>query len=59
MSTRGTFSFKRGNAKVYTITPEFRILLTQIGAQLATLQLVNEQNAVIPYPHGFRIQNTL
>ena len=59
MAARGTFSFNRGNTKTYIIADDFRIKLTQIGAQLATLELMNEHGDVIAYPPGFRIQDTL
>jgi hypothetical protein len=48
-----SFRFERGNIKTYEITDDFRIRLTQIGAQLATLQLVDQNQHVIPYPQGF------
>ncbi|KAJ3382832.1 hypothetical protein HDU92_004537 [Lobulomyces angularis] len=35
------------------------IKLSQIGTQLATLEIVNEQSEVIQYPHGFRIHDDL
>ena len=59
MVTRGRFSFKRGSNKIYSFTLDFRTQLTQIGAQLAKLELVDDQRAIIPYPAGFKIPSTL
>jgi hypothetical protein len=60
VSARGSFSFRRGrNTRIFRITDEFRIKLTQIGAQIATLELVNPEHEVIQYPIGFRIHDDL
>ena len=47
------------NKSVYVLTDDFRIMLTQISTQAATVQLVNQQGKVTEFPQGFRIRDTL